>query len=721
MTSDMANLWVGPMPVDQFLKDFLPVANEPCPVLPSDYFNEMPKVTKEAEMYAPFIKLLQEKNNLIPSYKMVDTSNHPDKASAKGTKIKPDPTIYHESVNTSEEVTQFGEVELHFELKPNHHSDPFRDPKPDTTSEARVKYHFEAQSSEKRKACRVFLGDPWVRFIRWDRAGASFQKSSIPRAVSSLVEFLWRFAHASPADRGHDPTVRRATDEESELAYKHLDDWKPLHKRPVVVMSIMDGEKKREFIAWGAKSHSGSLTGRCTRAYPVFEVASGLKFFLKDTWRAFSLSKEAGILRELQVAEVQYIPPFVCGDDISGQVTVTDLYVPEVILPKKSSDTDGARGGDADGMTSVTPTDSAHQASTTTTTRPPRPDSSWRCGNFWKRITQRFHHRFVVDFIGKPLEKFSSSREMMQAISDAYTAHMQAYEKCGIIHRDISAGNIMLDDNNRGILNDWDLAKHEEDILEGGRPHERTGTWEFMSSQILQDPEKLHTIQDDIESFIHVVLYLGLRYLEHNRLPELRSIFSNVFEDQDLDRKGRKVGGQNKESMFTRRKFIDKKFAFVCSGPLTTWLGDVFHAMQQYLDFLSSPYDNAPTMNTWLPTHEYIASTFTKALKLPGWPKADEAKDGFLLIPKDVMPFADSDTSDQSTEASTSAQTMSTVGSKRGRSSQLDDDEYGTSTGSRKRSRSDAPRPPPRTTRSSTRHTPVNPSRLRDSITGDEL
>ena len=41
-------------------------------------------------------------------------------------------------------------------------------------------------------------------------------------------------------------------------------------------------------------------------------------------------------------------------------------------------------------------------------------------------------------------------------------AHSHAFEDAKILHRDISAGNIILTSEGRGLLIDWELAKDVE-------------------------------------------------------------------------------------------------------------------------------------------------------------------------------------------------------------------------------------------------------------------
>jgi RIO-like serine/threonine protein kinase len=53
-------------------------------------------------------------------------------------------------------------------------------------------------------------------------------------------------------------------------------------------------------------------------------------------------------------------------------------------------------------------------------------------------------------------------------------AHRFAWELCGILHRDVSGKNVLLTEDGRGVLNDWDLAKTINGMEKGVRRHQRT-------------------------------------------------------------------------------------------------------------------------------------------------------------------------------------------------------------------------------------------------------
>ncbi|RDX46445.1 hypothetical protein OH76DRAFT_1386590 [Lentinus brumalis] len=136
-------------------------------------------------------------------------------------------------------------------------------------------------------------------------------------------------------------------------------------------------------------------------------------------------------------------------------------------------------------------------------------------------LRHMIHTRMVVREIGLPLTAFKSSRQFVRIIYECVTAHAMAYKKCGYIHRDISAGNMLiypevvcLPDGRyviywRGLLADWELAKHTS-VQWAMQPH-RTGTWHFMSAYLLLNPTMPASVADELESFLHVLIYGCIR------------------------------------------------------------------------------------------------------------------------------------------------------------------------------------------------------------------
>jgi hypothetical protein len=73
------------------------------------------------------------------------------------------------------------------------------------------------------------------------------------------------------------------------------------------------------------------------------------------------------------------------------------------------------------------------------------------------------------------------------------------------------------------------------------------GTWQFISASLLMDPGKRHELADDLESFLHVVTWLVLRFSSHNLSePLLATLLQAVFDEGSVEQSGREVGGQSK-------------------------------------------------------------------------------------------------------------------------------------------------------------------------------
>jgi len=159
-------------------------------------------------------------------------------------------------------------------------------------------------------------------------------------------------------------------------------------------------------------------------------------------------------------------------------------------------------------------------------------------------------------------------------------AHKYAYEDVGILHRDISVGNILITTAG-GLLIDWDLCKHVRDLTKAARQSERTvsffhgdcayvviyfifsvlqGTWQFIAARLLLDSTTTtHNLADDLESFLHVLTWMALRYTPHALDSKtLTHLLITMFDESYEDDRGISHGGETKASYLLSDRVVRK-------------------------------------------------------------------------------------------------------------------------------------------------------------------
>ncbi|GAW04145.1 protein kinase [Lentinula edodes] len=123
-----------------------------------------------------------------------------------------------------------------------------------------------------------------------------------------------------------------------------------------------------------------------------------------------------------------------------------------------------------------------------------------------------------VTFLEKlhPLSELTDPREYAQVFYDILQIHQWLYECVGILHRDLSSGNIMyrrIDGKVYGVLNDFDLSSRVRDMNYGPTSKQRTGTRPFMSVDLLDYRwAGGHLYRHDLESLFYIMLCLACRY-----------------------------------------------------------------------------------------------------------------------------------------------------------------------------------------------------------------
>src|SRR5882762_8099046 len=93
---------------------------------------------------------------------------------------------------------------------------------------------------------------------------------------------------------------------------------------------------------------------------------------------------------------------------------------------------------------------------------------------------------------------------------------MESLYQAGILHRDISSENVMVDPCKPAvwvILNDFDLAGRveAEGRLSGATARHRTGTLPFMAIELLEDVGARHELRHDLESLFYVAIWWAVK------------------------------------------------------------------------------------------------------------------------------------------------------------------------------------------------------------------
>ncbi|OJT06601.1 hypothetical protein TRAPUB_2548, partial [Trametes pubescens] len=285
----------------------------------------------------------------------------------------------------------------------------------------------------------IVVFSTYARVVRLDRAGAVFtEKFDYTKEPAKLARFLWRFSRLSAIQRGHDPTgsrvlsgtpnydlmvacaaTPRPTGDYARALFREslADDW------PWWRITVEDADGRRDFLVGKPSFIASGLVGRGTRGYVALDPCDPDYpiVFLKDCWRIVheQTETEGAILSYLNGCGVTGIPTRLCDGDVGGQETVSqDVWKAKHV------------GG--------------------------------KC-----RLRHHRHYRLVVKEVGIPLYKFKNGRQLVSIILDCLEAHEDAYLKAGVIHRDISCGNLLMlpreepsgDTVYEGLLVDWELSK----------------------------------------------------------------------------------------------------------------------------------------------------------------------------------------------------------------------------------------------------------------------
>ncbi|THU98082.1 hypothetical protein K435DRAFT_857008 [Dendrothele bispora CBS 962.96] len=132
---------------------------------------------------------------------------------------------------------------------------------------------------------------------------------------------------------------------------------------------------------------------------------------------------------------------------------------------------------------------------------------------------------------------FEDTKELVSVVRDALTAHTDAYTKAGILHRDISTGNILITEGRVGLLGDWKLSKLVADLSMARQP-QQTGTWQFISAAWTCLKHVKNTM---MPSELGEHLFSGYDQVMYDRITD--QVFGGVTKEKNLKSRTLRTAG----------------------------------------------------------------------------------------------------------------------------------------------------------------------------------
>ncbi|KAK0205482.1 hypothetical protein DFS33DRAFT_1383396 [Desarmillaria ectypa] len=90
---------------------------------------------------------------------------------------------------------------------------------------------------------------------------------------------------------------------------------------------------------------------------------------------------------------------------------------------------------------------------------------------------------------------------------------------------------------------------------------------------LLENPLKANDLQDDLESFVHVIMYRDLHCVQHNKVAELLDLIRQIYDLVLPNWSGNAQGGHGKRLLMATAGLTvpGEDFSFTISIPLNSW------------------------------------------------------------------------------------------------------------------------------------------------------
>ncbi|KAK4197016.1 hypothetical protein QBC40DRAFT_342334 [Triangularia verruculosa] len=383
-------------------------------------------------------------------------------------------------------------------------------PSADRLSEARLdlgRYAREVLAAQdtRRFVLGFTLCESLMRIWVFDRLGGiaseqfDINKDGL-QFVSTILGFLWM----SEDELGFDPTIITAEGQR----------FIEIKREGTTERLILDGLMNR------ARCVAGRAT-TCWKAHR--EEVPGALFVVKDSWQYQERDEEGELLREATAKGAVHMARYYHHETVQVQNTDDDVlnnvrkglditkatsYRQNRSRLSPSTSTAGLSHVSRSSSSIAGAKRSSHETGAfLPPSKRPCSTSPTKAGN--NALPNRVHRRVIVSDWGIPIYKAASRDELLAALADCIEGHKSLRQKAGLLHRDISIGNLMVSKDNGGFLIDLDLAVKEQRVGASGAKG-KTGTWAFMAVGALQGEQ--HSFMHDLESFFWVLFWICIHF-----------------------------------------------------------------------------------------------------------------------------------------------------------------------------------------------------------------
>ncbi|KAF4577369.1 hypothetical protein EYR36_005357 [Pleurotus pulmonarius] len=347
-------MWIGPCPLNDFFESMeAPLISKSDPHtagIPASYFQDM-RVSCEKDFIECLHALVGGKSiypPLLLDYSIVDISHTTGTVFDDGERIWPGVRRFEKGFVSTSSPNTLDLALLAYHRNHACHRDIVDDTAPHSAplspSEREAPYETTHTTStlirgelannaaqifrqqHRTHLYMVYAFHPFVRFIRWDRAGAIVtQRVNYVEDCTPLVRFFSVFGRLDDPGKGSDITVQPVPQALAEKAEERLRRWALRAEQRVFKMDVPSGAENRPFLVWGALTlirNPEDLFGRATRGYPIFqysavEVVGGVLFekpvFLTDRWRDIGGRAEKDTPADFYAKNVNVMHVPTCG------------------------------------------------------------------------------------------------------------------------------------------------------------------------------------------------------------------------------------------------------------------------------------------------------------------------------------------------------------------------------------------------------------------------